>query len=162
MESIRGIVSHKKLMELKSSGTVKPYQLEYKLQKMYSSALVRVQDALLDINDGFCWRRFRFYNEDMARFDSRLMFESVEEMVDHLHSVNGESIYIPITADHVGDMLFTSRAANAAHVAADVLALFRSCNEVIVDSRTATLVDWLIQNATRVRSILEAEGDHYE
>lgn len=159
MSKLMGVISHRKLMELKNSGTLRLSLLEDKIDDLYDMALSRVEKRLLEVNAGFCWQRLWFYNERMAKIDARIMFSDAEEMSVHLLALHGNSMYIPLSRDEADDFLFTNQALLAAQVGAEVIELFRCCNEVIADSNTAFFVDWLIQNSTKIRNLTSGGED---
>lgn len=159
MSSIMGIISHRKLMELKNSDGMLPLALEEIVNNLYMGAMVKVRAELEAEHTGFCWQRLWFYNKDMARIDAKVMFRDREELVSHVKATRGNSRYIPLTEDEVSKLLFADRAYTAVKTAIDVVECFKDCNEVFAPQSVCREVSWVLQNATLIRKFVnEVEG----
>jgi hypothetical protein len=64
----------------------------------------------------------------------------------------------PISQDEKDLLLFLDRAVHYSKESRAVLDMFRRHNEVIVDSDTSLVVDWVLRNAPRIRETLAKEA----
>lgn len=159
MLDIKGIIPHRRLMELKNCGAIQPEELDILADIQYLNAMDKVVEGLLETHKGFNWRHLWFYSKTIAVVDSRLMFSDREEMVSHLMATNGRSYLIPITDEDVFDLLFLDRAARAAAVCKEVIDCFKNCNEVIASPEVSEYVNWLINNADKVRKLVATKEE---
>lgn len=159
MIDIKGIIPHRRLMELKNCGAIKPDELEILADIKYLLAMDKVVEGLKEANRGFNWQRLWFYNGTAAYIESRLMFPDRGELINHLMATNGRSYLIPISDEDVFDLLFIDRAARAAKICKEVIDCFKNCNEVIASPEVSEYVNWLINNADKVRKLVATEEE---
>lgn len=161
MSSVMGIISHRRLMELKNSEGMMPLVLEEIANNLYLAALSKVRSELLEERKGFCWQRLWVYNAEMARMDAKVMFADRDELVSHVKATRGNSRYIPLSDDEVNNLLFADRAYNAVKIAGDVVECFKDCNEVFAPQNVCREVSWVLQNAAQIRKFVnEVEAMH--
>jgi hypothetical protein len=78
-------------------------------------------------------------------------------LVEHLLCVDVPTKLVPVTQDEKDLLLFLDRASRYSVESRLVLDMFRRHNEVIVDSDTSLVVDWVLRNAPRIRETLAKE-----
>lgn len=159
MSKLMGKLSHKVLMKLKNSGAIMPMALEELANNLYLGAMVKVREALLVEKKGFNWERLWFYNEEMARKDAEAMFSERHQLVDHLHATGLHSKYIPLTGEEAERLLFVDRASTATNKCSEVLECFKYHDEVLVDPDTGYYVQWVLQNALKIKETIAERGN---
>ena len=159
--SIYGILSHRKLMELKNSGIVEPEIFDSKANEKYKGYMIQVADNLQFMNAGI-WKYLGGYTRKKAEMEARLMFSDRRELLEHMIVLSGSSKFLQMTPNELTELTVLHQAALGAERAKRVLLSFRYSDEVFVDEETGFHVDWLLKNATTLRSILAEKGENYE
>lgn len=159
----RGIfatVEHRKLMELKNSGAVDADTLEMLAHNKFRKVKAAIV-AGRKINEEKKSRILRFLTLTLPiDQEVELMFTTRQELVSHLDAVEVPTRLCPIDKEMKESLLFLDRAALYAQEAREVLDMFRRHNEVIVDPDRSTVVEWILQNAHKVRSELAKGVDN--
>ena len=150
--SINGILSHKKLMELKNCGVVLPEVFEEQAEKFFDRYRQTVSENLLGLHKGFFARLF--YGVAHARRDSIWMFPDRRDLLEHLIYLEGKSIYISLTKEELDQFTLIHQAAVASERARQVLMCFKYSDQVIVDDDTGFNIDWLLRNAYLLKRLL--------
>ena len=156
--SIRGILSHKKLMELKNCGVIEPEFFQNEAEAKFSAYKCTVADNLLTIMAGN-WFNKLFYGPKQASRDAGWMFPDRRDMLKHLIHLNGASKYLTVTPQAVDEFTFIHQAAVSADKAQSVLACFRYSDQVVVDEDTGFCIDWLLRNAYALKRILPSKEE---
>lgn len=158
MSSIFGILSHKKLMELKNCGVVNPEffntlvtekYLEYK--DLVSENIIKEQKGVISTF---------FYHRVDAKRDASWMFPDRRDLLQHMLAMDGKSKYLTLSSEELRTFALLHHAAIAGEDAKRVLQCFRSCDEVMVDEETASNIDWLLKNAYLLKThIAQNKGE---
>lgn len=143
--SIHGILSHRKLMELKNCGVVEPEFFERKVEQLFNLYKLTVAGALKKHNQGFL--RSWFYGEKEAARDARWMFPDRRDMLEHLIFLEGKSRFITLTKEQLDEFTLLHQAAVASERARKVLVCFKYSDQVVVDEDSGFNIDWLLKNA---------------
>jgi len=154
---IWGVLSHKKLMELKNCGVVKPEEFEKKAQGLFNYYRVIVAGILHKQNDKFPINLF--YGEKEAVRDARWMFPDRRDMLEHVIYLEGKSRYIPLSKEAIEEFTLIHQAAVASAIARDTLACFKYSDQVVVDENTGFNIDWLLKNAYILKTRLNDKGE---
>lgn len=160
--SIHGVISHRKLMELKNCGVVEPEFFEEEVTKLFNFYRKVVAQSLYDMNDGFLTRII--YNERAAERDARWMFPDRRDLLNHLIYLDHqgrESIYVNISPKELNEFTLLHTAALASERARKVLVTFKYSDQVLVDDETGYYIDWLMKNAYILKGYIAnaREGD---
>lgn len=156
---LMAVVEHRKLMELKNSGVVKPQLLTDKADVAFydlRDMIVRSRQSTEKPKGVLRLLGSKGFNTHMER-DVHLMFDSRQSLVDHLIAVDVPTRLAPISDADKKEFLFLDRAARYSVEAEKVLGLFKLHNEVIVGSDTSFLINWLLSNTQRIRDVLIGE-----
>lgn len=153
-KGIFATVEHRKLMELKNCGAVCPDLLEARAQMAFlglrsNIKYVRARDRE---KKGFLWKLLNSPLPVDTEVD--LMFSTRQELVEHIEAIEVPSELCPLGEDQKEDLLFLDRAARYAKEAQKVLDMFKRHHEVIVDSDRSLVIEWILQNSTRIRAEL--------
>lgn len=143
--SIHGVLSHRKLMELKNCGVVEPAFFEEKANQLFNLYRLIVAGSLAAQNKGFFISLF--YGEKEAARDARWMFPDRRDMLEHLIYLEGNSKYITLTKEELDEFTLLHQAAVASELAQKTLKCFKYSDQVIVDENTGFNIDWLLKNA---------------
>ncbi|WNT48183.1 hypothetical protein SPLA5a_PHROGS00100 [Salmonella phage SPLA5a] len=146
--SIHGVISHRKLMELKNCGVVEPEFFEEEVTKLFNFYRKVVAQSLYEMNDGFLTRII--YNERAAERDARWMFPDRRDLLNHLIYLDHqgrESSYVNISPKELNEFTLLHTAALASERARKVLVTFKYSDQVLVDDETGYYIDWLMKNA---------------
>ncbi|HDR2377049.1 TPA: hypothetical protein QCH88_004295 [Enterobacter asburiae] len=146
--SIHGVVSHRKLMELKNCGVVEPEFFEEEVTKLFTFYRKVIAQSLYEMNDGFLTRII--YSEKVAERDARWMFPDRRDLLNHLIYLDHqgrESSYVKVSAKELNEFTLLHTAALASERARKVLVTFKYSDQVLVDDETGYYIDWLMKNA---------------
>lgn len=156
--SISGILSHKKLMELKNCGVVAPELFAEHVEKQFNLYRLTVSQNILDMNKGFFARLF--YSEKQAARDAAWMFPDRRDLLEHLIYLEGKSVYISLSTEELDKFTLLHQAAVASERAKQVLMCFKYSDQVVVDDDTGFNIDWLLRNAYLLKRLInELEGE---
>lgn len=156
--SIHGVLSHRKLMELKNCGVVEPEFFESEVNKYFNMYRLIVAESLYEMNDGFFTRIF--YTRPVAERDARWMFPDRRDLLRHLVYLDGESKYITLNKDDLDRFTMLHQAAVASERARQVLGCFKYSDQVLVDDDTGFNIDWLLKNAYILKGLIaQARGE---
>lgn len=150
--SIHGIISHRRLMELKNCGVVQPEFFESEVEKLYNFYRHVVAESLYQENDGFLTRLF--YDRKAAERDARWMFPDRRDLLEHVIFLEGKSRYVELTKEQLEKFTLLHQAAVASERAKNVLSCFKYSDQVLVDDDTGFNVDWLLRNAYILKQII--------
>uniref|UniRef100_A0AAU8GHQ1 Uncharacterized protein n=1 Tax=Salmonella phage vB_SEnST11_KE22 TaxID=3161173 RepID=A0AAU8GHQ1_9CAUD len=150
--SIHGIMSHRKLMELKNCGVVEPEFFESEVTKYFNLYRLIVAESLLEMNSGFFTRLF--YSRSAAERDARWMFPDRRDLLEHLIYLDGQSKYISLTKDELDRFTMLHQAAVASERAKQVLLCFKYSDQVLVDDDSGFNIDWLMKNAYVLKGLI--------
>lgn len=149
-------VEHRKLMELKNCGAVCPAELEDKAQL----AFIEVKDKIKEVrkeSNGKKHFLIRLVQPTMpVEREVDLMFETRQELIDHLVMVDVPTELCPILQEEKEHLIFLDRAARYASEGQKILDMFKRHHDVIVDSDRSLIVEWLLQNSQKIRLSLAA------
>lgn len=154
--SLMAVVPHSRLMELKNSGAVDTHQITTVADAVFEGLIGKIIDIREQQEKPSKWASF-FCGNPNIEINVKLMFRSREEFVDHISQVDVPTILAPISQDEKDLLLFLDRAVHYSKESRAVLDMFRRHNEVIVDSDTSLVVDWVLRNAPRIRETLAKE-----
>lgn len=157
---LMAVVEHRKLMELKNSGVVKTQLLTDKADVAFydlRDLIISERQAKEKPKGVLRLLGVKGFNSHMER-DVCLMFDTRQALVDHLIAVEVPTRLAPVTEEAKKEFLFLDRAARYAAEAEKVLGLFKLHNEVMVDSDTSFLINWLLSNTQRIRDALIGEN----
>lgn len=143
--SIHGIISHRKLMELKNCGVVCPSLFEAEAESHFNFYRKVVAQSLYEMNDGFFTRMI--YNIAAAERDARWMFPDRRDLLNHLIYLDGKSKYVTVEKEALDKFTLLHTAAVASERARKVLVTFKYSDQVLVDDETGYYIDWLMKNA---------------
>ncbi len=156
--SIHGILSHRRLMELKNCGVVEPEFFESEVTKYYNLYLKVVAESLYRMNDGFFTRMI--YSRSAAERDASWMFPDRRDLLEHLIYLDGKSQYVSLTKEELNRFTLLHQAAVASERAKRVLLCFKYSDQVLVDDDSGFNIDWLLRNAYTLRQlIVDANGE---
>ncbi|QYC52442.1 ATP-dependent Clp endopeptidase, proteolytic subunit [Salmonella phage SSBI34] len=157
-QGIYATVEHRKLMELKNSGAVDSDQLELLANIKFCHIKSEIKSIRRQQKEDKGWF-FKLMDLSLP-IDQEvdLMFTTRQELVDHLVAIDVPSDLCPITDTDKEEFLFFDRAARYAAEARRVLDMFKRHHEVIVDSDRSMVIEWILQNAQRIREELEKGG----
>lgn len=159
---VQGIISHKKLMELKNSGLVNPEVIHFRLQEAYDELIMDVANSLMFINGRFSWSRMRWYTVKVALEDAKLMFPDMTSLVSHLVATEGVTSFLRgLTDQDFQDLVFLHRCSLAAEDAKNILMCFKYADQVSASPEECANMDFLMYNAQKVREII-SESDWWE
>lgn len=151
---IFAVIEHRKLMELKNSGAVDAYTLDMFAEEIFKKVKAEIV-AVRKSREKDKSKLARFFSFSFSiEKDVDLMFTTRGELVSHLSAVEVPTRLCPISQELKDQLLFIDRAALYAHEAREILDMFKRHNEVIVDQYLSTVVDWILQNAYKVRTEL--------
>uniref|UniRef100_A0AAU8GFB0 Uncharacterized protein n=1 Tax=Salmonella phage vB_SEnST11_KE23 TaxID=3161174 RepID=A0AAU8GFB0_9CAUD len=150
--SIHGIMSHRKLMELKNCGVVEPELFESEVTKYFNMYRLVVAESLYEMNNGFFTRLF--YSRSAAERDARWMFPDRRDLLEHLIYLDGQSKYISLTKDELDRFTMLHQAAVASERARQVLLCFKYSDQVLVDDDSGFNIDWLMKNAYVLKGLI--------
>ncbi|QXL90523.1 hypothetical protein [Salmonella phage NINP13076] len=150
--SIHGIMSHRKLMELKNCGVVEPEFFESEVTKYFNLYRLIVAESLFEMNSGFFTRLF--YSRSAAERDARWMFPDRRDLLEHLIYLDGQSKYISLTKDELDRFTMLHQAAVASERAKQVLLCFKYSDQVLVDDDSGFNIDWLMKNAYVLKGLI--------
>lgn len=159
MSTILGIMSHRKLMELKNCGVVKPELFEDWAEEKFRQFRVLIADNLQDLNKGFCLRYLGMYTRKTAEMEAGLMFSDRRELLEHMIIMEGESRFLSVAKGELDEFTLIHQASLAASKAEKVLLCFKYSDQVLVDDETGYHVTWLLKNAELLRGLLEKRGE---
>ncbi|URC22196.1 hypothetical protein CHUUTOTORO_01110 [Serratia phage vB_SmaM-ChuuTotoro] len=155
------VVPHRRLMELKNSGVVRPQTIK----DLADIAFIRLRDKIIEkriavekpIGIMRLMKRSTF-DHHLTR-EVEVMFENREALVEHIQSVKERlpTPLVPVDEAGVKDLLFLDRASKCAAEAEKVVMLFKLHDEVIVDSDTSFLLSWLMNNTQRIKDHISGE-----
>ncbi|UYL84925.1 hypothetical protein pEaSNUABM56_00224 [Erwinia phage pEa_SNUABM_56] len=154
---IHGILSHRKLMELKNCGAVAPEFFEEKADQLFNLYRLTVAGSLASQNTGFLISLF--YGEKEAERDARWMFPDRRDMLEHLIYLEGNSKYITLTKEELDEFTLLHQAAIASDLAQKTLKCFKYSDQVIVDEDTGFNIDWLLKNAYLLKQRIAAHSE---
>lgn len=143
--SIHGIISHRKLMELKNCGVVCPSLFEDEAESHFNFYRKVVAQSLYEMNDGFFTRMI--YNMAAAERDARWMFPDRRDLLNHLIYLDGKSKYVTVEKEALDKFTLLHTAAVASERARKVLVTFKYSDQVLVDDETGYYIDWLMKNS---------------
>lgn len=143
--SIHGIISHRKLMELKNCGVVCPSLFEAEAESHFNFYRKVVAQSLYEMNDGFFTRMI--YNMAAAERDARWMFPDRRDLLNHLIYLDGKSKYVTVEKEALDKFTLLHTAAVASERARKVLVTFKYSDQVLVDDETGYYIDWLMKNS---------------
>lgn len=157
----RGIyatVEHRKLMELKNCGVLSEERLEQLAQSIFIGVRAEIKDAreMAEDNRGFFARLFSL--ELPIRHQVVLMFPDRATLTEHLVAVDVPTHLCPITEESKEQMIFASRAEVFGESARKVLDMFKRHHDVVVDSDRSLAIEWILQNAGRIRLEFDKRG----
>lgn len=155
--SIHGVLSHRKLMELKNCGVVDPDLFEEKAEELFRFYRLVVAGSLAKQNDKFFIRLF--YGKKESLRDARWMFPDRRDLLEHLIYLEGKSKYITLTKDQLDEFTLIHQAAVAAERARRTLVCFKYSDQVIVDEDTGFNIDWLLKNAYILKQRIAAPAE---
>lgn len=156
--SIHGVLSHKRLMELKNCGVVKPELFEKHVSEFFNLYRLTVSQSLLEMNKGFFTSLF--YGEYQAKRDAEWMFPDRRDLLKHLIYLDGKSKYITLSEDELNKFSILHQAAVASEAARKVLTCFKYSDQVLVDDDTGFNIDWLLKNAYVLKKLVATlEGE---
>lgn len=156
--SIHGVLSHRRLMELKNCGVVEPEFFESEVTKYYNLYLKVVAESLYRMNDGFFTRMI--YSRSAAERDASWMFPDRRDLLEHLIYLDGKSQYVSLTKEELNHFTLLHQAAVASERAKRVLLCFKYSDQVLVDDDSGFNIDWLLRNAYTLRQlIVDANGE---
>lgn len=155
--SIHGILSHRKLMELKNCGVVEPEFFEIEAERLFNLYRLIVAGALVKHNDKFLIRLF--YGEREAKRDVRWMFPDRRDLLKHLIYLEGKSKYITLTKEQLDEFTLLHQAAVASECARKTLVCFKYSDQVVVDEDTGFNIDWLLKNAYILKQRIAAQTE---
>lgn len=158
MVSIQGLLSHRKLMELKNSGVIEAVKFEELADEMYEKYIGDVARNIRDLNKGI-FKYLGGYSDRKAKLEARLMFSNRSELLSHMIYLSGESKFLRLTNDELNDFTLLHQAALGAQRAEAVLRCFKYSDQVLVDEDTGFHVDWMLKNAYLLRQYLTTEGE---
>lgn len=154
--SLMAVVPHSRLMELKNSGAVDTNQITDAADRVF----VKLIDKIIEVrkeNEKPSRLARIFLAGQNVEVNVNLMFRNRSELVEHLLCVDVPTKLVPVTQDEKDLLLFLDRASRYSVESRLVLDMFRRHNEVIVDSDTSLIVDWVLRNAPRIRETLAKE-----
>lgn len=159
----RGIfatVEHRKLMELKNSGAVDADTLEMLANEVFKETKAAIVAArkVAEKNKSLLVRILNFSLP--VEKEVELMFTTRCELVDHLDAVEVPTQLCPINQEMKDRLIFVDRAALFAQEGREVLDMFKRHDEVIVDPELSVVIDWILQNAWKIRSELNKGMDN--
>lgn len=146
--SIHGMITHRKLMELKNCGVVEPDFFDSLANKKFNFYRHVVAESLYEMNDGFFTRLF--YNRAAAEKDALWMFPERQDLLTHviyLESQGKDSKYVTLSGESLNEFTMLHTAALASERARKVLVTFKYSDQVLVDDETGYYIDWLMKNA---------------
>lgn len=143
--SIHGIMSHRKLMELKNCGVVEPEFFESEVTKYFNLYRKIVAESLYEMNRGFITRLF--YSRSAAERDAKWMFPDRRDLLQHLIYLDGDSKYITLKKEDLDNFTMIHQAAVASERARQALSCFKYSDQVLVDDDSGFNIDWLMRNA---------------
>lgn len=151
-KGIFATVEHRKLMELKNSGAV---DVDLLIGAAYWS-FVETRNLIKKNRHGSKPKGFfaRFLSVGSIDQEVDIMFETRQDLVDHLNAVNVPTTLCPITEAEKEQFLFIDRAARYGEEARKILDMFKRHHEVIVDSDRSMVIEWVLNNAPRIREFL--------
>jgi len=150
--SIHGIISHRKLMELKNCGVVEPEFFESEVTKLFNYYRKVVAQSLYEMNDGFFTRMI--YGLGAAERDARWMFPDRRDLLEHLIYLDGQSKYVTLKKEDLDKLTLLHTAAIASERARKVLVAFKYSDQVLVDDDTGYYIDWLMKNAYVLKGLI--------
>ena len=143
--SIHGVISHRKLMELKNCGVVSPGLFDAESESLFNFYRKVVAQSLYEMNDGFFIRMI--YSPAAAERDARWMFPDRRDLLNHLIYLDGKSKYVTVEKEELDKFTMLHTAAVASERARKVLVTFKYSDQVLVDDETGYYIDWLMRNA---------------
>ena len=155
--SIHGILSHRKLMELKNCGVVEPEFFEAEAERLFGLYRLIVAGVLAKQNDKFLIRLF--YGEKEAQRDARWIFPDRRDMLQHLIYLEGKSKYITLTKEQLDEFHLMHQAAVSSERARKTLQCFKYSDQVVVDEDTGFNIDWLLKNAYILKQRIAAQAE---
>lgn len=150
--SIHGIISHRKLMELKNCGVVEPDFFEREVNKYFDMYRMVIAETLHRENSGFI--AGLFYTKQTAKKDSEWMFPDRRDLLEHLIYLDGQSKYVSLSKEELNYFTLLHQAAIGSERAQQVLLCFKYSDQVLVDDDTGFHVDWLLRNATILKQMM--------
>lgn len=154
---IHGVLSHRKLMELKNCGVVAPDFFEQQAEQLFNLYRLTVAGSLFGQSRGFIMSLF--YGEKEAARDARWMFPDRRDMLEHLIYLEGNSKYITLTKEELDEFTLLHQAAVASTLAQETLKCFKYSDQVIVDEDTGFNIDWLLKNAYILKQRIAAHSE---
>lgn len=158
MVSIQGLLSHRKLMELKNSGVIEAVKFDELADAAYEKYIGKVASNIKELNKGI-FKYLGGYSDRKAKLEARLMFSTREELLSHMIFLEGNSKFLVLTSDELNDFTLLHQAALGAERAEAVLRCFKYSDQVLVDEDTGFHIDWMLKNAYLLRQYLTTEGE---
>lgn len=152
LEGMLGVLSHKKLMELKNCGVVAPEKFEHLANKMYDDLLHIVSSSIFGLRHNF-FTHF-FYTKQFSDKEARLMFPTRSELASHLLYMSGNSKFIKVDKATLDRFMMLHMAAVSSERAKSVLICFKSCDQVIVNEEVGQSVDWILRNSHILKRLI--------
>ncbi|AXN57808.1 hypothetical protein KASHIRA_01530 [Serratia phage vB_SmaM-Kashira] len=155
------VVPHRRLMELKNSGVVRPQTIK----DLADIAFIRLRDKIIakrieaEKPTGILRLMKRSTFEHHLTREVEVMFENREALVSHVQCIKDRlpTPLVPVDESEVKDLLFLDRATTCAAEAEKVVMLFKLHDEVIVDADTSFLLSWLMSNTQRIKDHIAGE-----
>lgn len=151
----RGIyatLEHRKLMELKNCGAAVDEELmDIEASLRYARLRKKIIETRLLHRGNQSWlERLMDFSLPVEK-EVEIMFGTKEDLADHLKDIVVPSGLCPITTEEKDDFLFFMRAARYSKEARKVLDMFKRHHEVVVDADRSLIVEWVLQNAQKIR-----------
>lgn len=150
--SIHGVMSHRRLMELKNCGVVEPEFFDSEVAKLFNFYRSVVAESLYKMNDGFFTRIF--YTKKVSQQEASWMFPDRRDFLNHMIIVDGKSKFVTMNSDEINRFTLLHQAAIASERARQVLLCFKYSDQVLVDDDTGYHIDWLLRNAYTLKQII--------
>ncbi|QUL77193.1 hypothetical protein A71_36 [Escherichia phage A7_1] len=147
-------VDHRKLMELKNCGAIVPDRIEEIATALFEELRFGIKTLRKNNDEYRGWFSRLFLGSLSIDQEVDIMFSTRAELIEHLSAIEVPSKLCPITEELKEQIIFLDRAALYTAEAAKILDMFKRHHEVIVDSDHSVVVDWVLQNATRIRTLI--------
>lgn len=158
-KGIFATIDHRKLMVLKNCGILEIDRLEQLASQVFISLKCKIKDVRLEKQGSKSWLdKLLTFQAYPIQQEVDMMFSNRTELVDHLSEINVPSELCPITQEEKDELILVDRAVRYVKEAEKILDMFKRHHEVIVDTDHSVVVEWVIQNAPNIRSLLNERG----
>lgn len=151
--TIMGIIPHRKLMELKNSGTVNKASYESAIKAMF-----KLNEKKLKGDKNFAQRLKDWFVEPSA--NDMLNYAFFKNKVCYLNNQDLLKVKgMCLSQDEVDALKFITCAYLSSKEAEKVLSAFRNFDEVFVDNKTARAVNWLLYNKYQLQTLISSNNE---